>query len=325
MAHAMTSISPTRVLLTGANGFVGRAVGSALAKSGHTVRAAVRNVADKLNVNTDTVSVGDINGDTDWSQALLGVDVIIHLAARVHVMHERASAPLAAFRAVNVDGTLNLARQADHAGVKRLVFLSSIKVNGESSIGKQAFSEHDQARPQDDYGISKWEAEQGLHRIAVANSMGVTIVRPPLVYGPGVKGNFATLINFVRMGWPLPLTSIDNQRSLIAIDNLVDFIITCTHHPSAVNETFLVSDGEDMSTPELIRRLAKVSGKTPRLFPIPLTALQGLAVIAKKRNVMQRLCSDLKIDNYKAHNLLGWQPPITVDEGLRRAVASYGS
>ena len=322
MASAVTSTPLRHVLLTGANGFVGRAVGSALGKSGHTVRAAVRNAVSNPNVYSDSVSVGEIDGNTDWSKSLVNVDVIIHLAARVHVMREMASTPLASFRTVNVDGTLNLARQAADAGVKRMIFLSSIKVNGETTIGKQAFSEQDQVQPQNDYALSKWEAEQGLHKIAEDSGMAVTIIRPPLVYGPGVKGNFEALINIVKMGWPLPLASINNQRSLIGIDNLVDFIITCVHHSGAANETFLLKDGEDMSTPQLIRRLAKITGKTPRLFPIPLKALQGLAIIAGKRDVMQRLCGDLQIDNHKATYLLGWTPPITVDEGLNRTVTA---
>ena len=242
-----------RFLVTGANGFVGKPLCVELFRRGHVVRAASRS-AHAASDGFEQATVGSIDGVTDWSAALRDLDVVIHLAARVHIMKDGAADPLAAFRKVNVAGTLNLARQAAAAGVKRLVFVSSVKVNGEYTSPGQAFTESDLPAPQDAYGVSKHEAELGLRQIAVESGIEVVIIRPPLVYGPGVKANFAVLMRAVRRGWPLPLGAVHNQRSLVGLGNLVDLIVTCLTHPAAANQTFLVSDGEDVSTTELLRR-----------------------------------------------------------------------
>lgn len=309
-----------RLLITGANGFVGAPLCTELFRQGAAVRAAMRTGSVDSDKFECTV-VGAIDGGTDWSTALVDQDVVIHLAARVHVMNDTAADPLAAFRQVNVEGTLNLARQAAAAGVKRFVFISSVKVNGEYTLPGQAFTEADAPNPQDAYGISKHEAEQGLRQLAANTGMDVVIIRPPLVYGPGVKANFASLMRAAQRGWPLPLGAVDNRRSLVALDNLVDFIVTCVNHPQAANQTFLVSDGHDLSTAELVRGMARAAGVSARLVPVPVWALQAAAALMNKRESVQRLCSSLQVDISKARTLLGWMPPISVDEGLRRALA----
>lgn len=315
-----------KVLVTGGNGFVGRAVWQRLqASSGVQALGCVRSAithrwtADHLG---PVVTVGDLSAATDWSGALLGVDVVVHAAARVHVMRDTATDPLKAFRAVNVEGTMNLARQAAVAGVKRFVFLSSVKVNGEYTLPSLPFSEADKPDPQDGYGQSKHEAEQGLREIAAATGMAVVIIRPPLVYGPGVKANFAALMRAVQRGWLLPLGAVHNQRSLVALDNLVDLIVTCIDHPAAVNQTFLVSDAEDLSTADLVRRMGLALGKPARLLAVPAPLMIWAASLLGKRGVAQRLCGSLQVDISKARKLLGWAPPVSVDEGLRRVVAS---
>ena len=265
--------------------------------------------------------VGEINVATDWGSALRDVNVIVHLAARVHVMHDTATDPLTAFRTVNVNGTLNLARQAAAAGVKLFVFISSVKVNGESTQPRRAFTEADAPKPQDAYGQSKHEAEQGLRQLSADTGMEVVIIRPPLVYGPGVKANFAALMHAVQRGWPLPLGAVHNQRSLVALDNLVDFIVTCITHPQAANQTFLVSDGQDLSTTELVRGMAQAAGVPARLLPVPVWALLAGASLLGKGDAVQRLCGNLQVDMSQARSLLGWLPPVSVEEGLRGAMA----
>jgi nucleoside-diphosphate-sugar epimerase len=271
-------------------------------------------------VHCDQVTVGEITHAIDWHLVLIGVEIVVHLAARVHVMHDTESDPLTAFRNVNVEGTLNLARQAAAAGVRRFVFISSVKVNGECTEPGHAFTETDVPNPQDAYGQSKHEAEEGLRVIAAATGMEVVIIRPPLVYGPGVKANFAALTRAVQRGWPLPLGAVHNQRSLVALDNLVDFIITCVTRPQAANQTFLVSDGQDLSTAELVRGMARAAGVPARLLPVPVWALQAVAKLLGKQDAVQRLCGNLQVDISKARRLLGWVPPVSVDEGLRRAM-----
>ena len=308
-----------KCLVTGANGFVGRSLCAGLARQGHAVRAAVRS-ANAWIVGVEPVVVGSISAETDCFAALHGVDAVVHLAARVHVMHDTASDPLAEFRAANVDVTLNLARQAAAAGVKRFVFISSVKVNGESTQPGQAFTEADPPDPQDAYGQSKYEAEQGLCQISAQTGMEVVIIRPPLVYGLGVKANFSALMRAVQRGWPLPLGAIThNRRSLVALDNLVDFIVTCITHPAAANQTFLVSDGEDLSTTDLLRRMGRALGKPARLLPVPPALLKLGAALLGKPELAQRLCGSLQVDISKTRQLLGWVPPLSVDEGLRRA------
>jgi nucleoside-diphosphate-sugar epimerase len=288
--------------------------------SGLQVVGSVRRAAGLT--GTTVVEVADLTAQTDWSLTLAGADAVVHLAARVHVMQETEIDPLTAFRAVNVDGTLNLARQAAAAGVKRFVFISSVKINGESTQLGRAFTEVDLPNPQDAYGQSKHEAEQGLRQIASDTGMEVVIIRPPLVYGPGVKANFAALMRAVQRGWPLPLGAVHNQRSLVALDNLVDFIVTCITHAQAANQTFLVSDGQDLSTTELVRGMAQAAGVPARLLPVPVWALQAGASLLGKGDAVQRLCGNLQVDISKARNLLGWVPPVSVEEGLRRAMTS---
>jgi nucleoside-diphosphate-sugar epimerase len=307
-------------LITGATGFVGSGVVARLAADGVETLACVRSDIVSMPEGVRIVPMAELTANTDWRQALAGVKSLVHLAARVHVMHDTEADPLTAFRAVNVDGTLNLALQSAAAGVKRFVFISSVKVNGESTSPGRAFTESDAHNPQDAYGQSKHEAEQGLRQLSADTGMEVVIIRPPLVYGPGVKANFAALMRAVQRCWPLPLGAVHNQRSLVALDNLVDFIITCINHPQAANQTFLMSDGKDLSTTELVRGMAHAAGVPARLLPLPVWALQAGASLLGKGDAVQRLCGNLQIDISKAQNLLGWVPPVSVEEGLRRAM-----
>ena len=310
-----------KVLVTGAAGFVGSAICARLVVQGMGVIGTVRYPHTRPLPGVDYRIVGDLDANTDWREALIGVDAIIHCAARVHVMRETAVDPLVAFRAANVAGTEQLARQAAAAGVRRFVFLSSVKVNGEG--GPVAYRETDPPAPQDAYGISKYEAELGLREIAAETGIEVVMVRSPLIYGPGVKANFQALMRALVRGIPLPLGAIHNRRSLVALDNVVDLIVTCIAHPAASNETFLVSDGEDLSTTELIRRLALVMCRPARLIPMPTTVLMAGATLLGKREVARRLCGNLQVNITKARKVLGWTPPVSVDEGLRRAAKHY--
>jgi len=256
-------------------------------------------------------------------EALSGVDVVVHMAARVHIMHDDASDPLTEFRKINVEGTLNLAKRAAVAGVKRFVFISSVKVNGEKTTVGKPFSPDDVVTTHDPYGVSKWEAEQALFRLAASTGMEVVIIRPPLVYGPGVKANFRKMIQWVDKGVPLPLGAIDNQRSLVALDNLVDFIVLCTTHPRAAGELFLVSDGEDVSTTELLQKVAKALHKKARLFSMPSSLMRVTARFLGKQALADRLFESLQVDNSKACALLGWKPVVTMDEQLKETVEAY--
>jgi nucleoside-diphosphate-sugar epimerase len=307
-----------RVLVTGATGLVGRAVVDRLiGGQRYLVRAAIRQEANDIPTGVELVT-GELSSDFDWRPALADVSAVVHLAARVHIMGEPAGpSALEAFRRVNVVGTLNLAEQAAAAGIRRFVYLSSIKVHGESGM----FTETDPPRPEDPYGISKHEAELGLRQIANERKLDVVIVRPPLVYGPRVRANFGVLIRAVRMGIPLPLGAVHNQRSFVAVDNLADFAVSCLSHPRAAGEVFLVSDGEDLSTTELIRRLADAMNRRARLVPLPAAVLMAAATAIGKRDVARRLLGTLRVDITKARTVLAWSPPLSVDEGLRRAVA----
>lgn len=316
----MTKILNDRVLITGANGFIGLRLCNEIQRLGWQVRGASR-LPCQMAQGIEPVSVGTIQGDTDWTQVVQHIDVVIHLAARVHVMHSDSLDPLAEFLKVNFHGTENLANQAARAGVKRLVYVSSVKVNGEVTLQGAKFTEDGPPNPQEPYGVSKWQAEQALLRISRDTGLEVVIIRPPLVYGPGVKANFATLMRAVQGGWPLALGSVQNRRSLVALDNLVDLILKCVVHPDAANQTFLVSDGQDLSTTELVRGLARAANMPARLMPVPVWALRAGATLLGMEGEVQRLCGSLQVDISKAERVLGWRPPVSVDEALRRAVA----
>jgi nucleoside-diphosphate-sugar epimerase len=311
------------ILVTGASGFVGGQLISwmtAHAQPSTAVLGAVR--SKQAGDDSGLIAVGEINGDTDWSEALRGRCVIVHTAARAHIMDDTAADPLTEFRSVNVAGTLNLARQAATAGVKRFIFISSIKVNGEQTMD-QPFTAGDMPAPEDPYGISKWEAEQGLRELAITTGMEVVIIRPPLVYGRGVKGNFASMIKLVGKGLPLPLGAVHNKRSLVALDNLVDLIITCIDHPDAANETFLVSDGDDLSTTQLLRGVAEAMGRSSRLIPVPASLLQFGATLLGKKAMAQRLLGSLQVDISHTQECLNWTPPLTVKQGLQRCFPNH--
>lgn len=308
-----------KVLVTGANGFVGRALCEALARAGHEVVAGVRRPCGLPGERI----LPPLEDAEAWDTAAgLACDTVIHLAARVHVMREQAGDPTALYRSANTAATLALARAAARAGAQRLIFLSSIKVNGEHSEPGRPFTAKEQPSPQDPYGVSKMEAEQGLHQIGAATGLDIVVVRPPLVYGPGVKANFASLMRAVSRGLPLPLGAVThNRRSLVALDNLVDLLLTCVDHPAAANQTFLVSDGEDLSTASLVRRMGQAIGRPARVWPVPPLLLSLVATLVGKKAAAQRLLGNLQVDITHTRETLGWTPPIGVDEGLRRAAA----
>jgi len=308
----------TQVLITGASGFLGQALCRRLRADGHLVTALSRH-APKVSEEPWV----QVQRYEDAGSLLAGPSCVVHLAARVHVMKDAVADPLGEFRKANVDLTLNLARQAAQAGVRRFIFISSVKVNGEETVANHPFTAEDPPRPQDPYGISKMEAEEALRALAAHTGMEVVIIRPPLVYGPGVRANFEALIRVVARGVPLPLGAIQNMRSLVTLDNLVDVIASCISHPQAANQTFMVSDGEDVSTPDLIRRVAQAMDRPVRVFYVPLWLLQLGAKLTGKSSAMRRLCGNLQVDISKTQTMLGWKPPIGVDEGLRRAVAQW--
>ena len=308
------------VLVTGASGFVGSALLERLKAESFPCLGAVRRQALSL---SDSVVVGDVGPDTLWDAALVGRHVVVHAAARVHVMQDSAVDSLAEFRRVNVEGTLNLARQSVVAGVKRFIFISSIKVNGEGTLHGSPFTAEDLPHPIEPYGISKSEAEEQLRRLAEETGMEVVIIRPPLVYGPGVKANFLSMMRWLYKGIPLPLGAINNRRSLVALDNLVDLIVTCIDHPAAANQTFLAGDGEDLSTTELLRRMGAALGRPARLIPVPPALLSAGATMLGKRAVSQRLLGSLQVDISKTRTLLGWTPPVSVAEALRKTAAHF--
>ena len=299
-----------KALVSGATGFVGTALCARLAASGYGVVPAVRS---KSGLPHEVV-VGNLDASTDWRPALTGCDVVIHLAARVHVMIDAAQDPLALYRVTNTEATLNLARQAADAGVKRFVFISTIKVNGEGCDAP--YRETDTAAPEDAYAISKWEAEEGLRQIAADTGLEVVILRPPLVYGPGVKANFLRLIQVIKKSWPLPLGAIRNRRSLLYLGNFVDAIRLCVEHPAAAGQTFLLDDGEPVSTPDLIRAVARGLGRPARLLAVPVGMLEAAGTLLGKRAAVARLTSSLFVDSSVIRSRLGWVPPFTLEQGL---------
>ena len=307
-----------KILVTGANGFIGYNLCAFLKGKGCFVRGAVRNnVRNVLRVD-EYIRVGDINESTDWQQALAGVDTVIHLAARVHIINDPAANPVEVFRKVNVLGTERLARMAAKTGVKRFIFISSVKVNGEGAL--RPYTEKDIPAPQDAYGISKREAEDLLACIAAETGLQTVILRLPLVYGPGVKANFKSLIKIVSIGLPLPFKGINNRRSFLYIGNLMDAIITCISHPLAAGETFLVSDGQDVSTPDLIKMIACALKKKAVLFSLHPGILKALCKIVGKDKELEKLTGTLLVDSSKIRNLLGWKPPFTLEEGIKETV-----
>jgi UDP-glucose 4-epimerase len=311
-----------KLLLTGANGFIGKNICIEALNRGYFVKAVARDTVDLAGIGF-TKAIGRIDGSTPWKELLADIDFVIHCAARVHVIREKSKNPLEEFRKINVQGTLNLARQAALAGVRRFVFISSIKVNGESTQLGSPFHADDDPAPQDAYGVSKMEAELGLRALAAETGMEVVIIRPPLVYGPGVKANFAAMMRWLYRGIPLPLGAIYNKRSLVALDNLVDLILTCLTHPAAANQTFLVFDGEDVSTTELLSRMGQAMGKPARLVPVPAGLIKVVAKLIGKGDVAQRLCGSLQVDIEKTRRLLGWNPPLTLDQGLKKAAEGF--
>lgn len=311
------------ILLTGATGFVGGAVLATLLTEKRQVTAVVRDTHAVIDPRANRINVAGLTALTDWGGPVAWQNVVIHSAARVHVMDDKASDPLQAFRQVNTEGTLALARQAATAGVQRFIFISSIKVNGEGTVLGRPYAASDAPGPLDPYGVSKFEAEEGLKALAVETGMEVVIIRPVLVYGSGVKANFRSMMSWMNKGVPLPLGAINNKRSMVALDNLVDLIVTCVDHPAAANQTFLVSDGEDLSTSELLKRTARALGKPARLIPVPAGLLELGAGLLGKRAVAQRLCGSLQVDIRHTCETLGWKPPVPVDEALKNTADAF--
>jgi len=304
-----------RVLVTGPDGFVGYRLCERLLKDGFSVRGA-QFVTAPLPDACESIVVGDLASATNWAEAMVGVDLVVHLAARVHIMNDDATDPLHEFRHVNVEGTRAVAEAAANAGVKRLVFVSSIKVLGEAT-DETPFGADDDPQPLDPYGISKMEAELLLSKLSEKSGMPVTFVRPPLVYGPGVRANFEKLLGIVSRGIPLPFGLVQNQRSLVAADNLVDFLVCCLINEKAANEAFLVSDGQDLSTAGLVRAIAKAFGRSARLLPVPPAWMKWAGSCLGKRDQVDRLIGSLALDISKARNLLNWTPPVSVEEGMK--------
>lgn len=312
------------ILVTGATGFVGEPLVDRLVMDQYSVSAVLRNESiSRFDDTVKLVRVEKLTALLDWTKDLEKIDTIIHLAGRAHVINDEAFDPLSEYRYINVECTLNLARQAAKLGVKRFIYMSSIKVNGESSEPGKPFTDRDIPKPQDYYGISKYEAELGLREIASETGMELVILRPPLIYGPGVKGNFLKLMGLIFRSVPLPLGLVNNQRSLVALDNLIDLIIKCINHPLAVSQIFLVSDDEDLSTKELCIRIGVALGRSVKLVPVPVRLIYFLAFILGRRGVADRLCSSLQVDISKTKDLLGWAPSKTVSESLSKTILSY--
>lgn len=304
------------ILITGHTGFVGQALVKALVEN--TLRLVGRR---HLAGQPGQFFQKELTTTEDYSDCLAGVSVVIHAAARVHVMDDTAADPLAAYREVNVAGTLNLARQAAASGVKRFIFISTIKVNGEATLPDQPFTAHDLSKATDPYGISKAETEAALKRLCSDTGMEFVIIRPPLVYGPGVKANFAAMLRLAKRNLPLPLGAIRNQRSMVALSNLVDLIKVCIDHPKAANQTFLVSDDRDLSTTELLQLMVRAYGKTPRLIPVPMSWFNIIGKLTGKQAVIARLCGNLQVDINDTKTTLNWRPPVSVEDGIKSCIS----
>ncbi len=310
-----------KVLLTGATGFVGRALSERLLRSGHGVRAALRKEGSVMSGVSEKIVVGDIGSATDWRAALPAIDAVIHVAARVHVLHD-SPAHAHLYEETNAVGTRNLALAAAAAGVRRFVYLSTVKVNGEETIDR-AYSAEDTPHPVGAYAISKWNGERYLREVADRSSMIVAIVRSPLIYGPGVQANFLRLMRWVRMGLPIPLGSVRNARSLVSICNLCDLLVDLLNVSALSSRTWMVSDGEDLSTPELIRRIGRAMDRRAQLIPMPVSALKQCARLFGKRDEIGRLCGSLVVDSQPTRQLLRWSPPVTVDDAIARTVSWF--
>lgn len=311
------------ILVTGATGFIGQALCKKLLEKGFPVRGTGRSIEriKKLPSRVEPVKMDLIDQNTDWSQALDGIDVVFHLAARVHVMDDKEANPLKAFREVNVASTKKMAEDAAAAGVKRMVFVSSIKVNGEGK--SMEYTEYDIENPLDPYGVSKWEAEQELGKIADKTGMEMVIIRTPLVYGPGVKGNFLQLLKIASLGIPLPLANIDNQRSFIYVGNLVNSLVSCACNPEAASKTFLICDGKNISTPELMKMIAQTFKRPLRIFPLPFFLIRWVGKLLGKSPAIDRLWGSLTIDSSKLQRDLDWKPVYTMEEGIQETVKWY--
>jgi len=312
------------VLLTGVTGFVGRAIAAKLsAQNRFTVCGAVREAHGEFPHDLRVVKVGEIDGDTRWDTALAGNEVVVHTVARVHVMQDSLTDPLAEYRRVNVAGSVNLARQALAAGVTRFIFISSIKVNGEGTLPGRPYTADDSPQPMDPYGVSKAETEEKLRDLTENSSMELVIIRPPLVYGPGVKANFLSMMRWLWRGVLMPFSMTRNKRSFVALDNLVDLIVTCMESPAAANQTFLVSDGDDLSTSELLQAMGEALGKPARLFPVPIWLLTTLAAATGKSAIAQRLFESLQVDITKTCTMLDWSPPVSVSAALKKTADNF--
>jgi len=310
-----------RILITGASGFIGAALLDAMKKKCFVVRGAVRRLDSGKRNDNSLVEIGDLEISGSWGVALKDVKCVIHLAARAHQITKNEKQKIEAFRKVNVIETIRLAEQAAKTGVNRFIYISSIGVNGNSNI--KPYTENDTPKPNEPYAISKYEAEQALTEISINTGMELVIIRPPLVYGPGVPGNFRRLMNLVSLGLPLPLGSIHNKRSFLALDNLIDFIIACVNHPKAANQLFLLCDNDDLSTTQLVKYLIVALGKSTKILPFPEKVLEwGLSILGR-RDVARQLFGSLQIDNCKARTLLDWSPPVSVVEELRKTADTY--
>lgn len=314
------------ILVTGGSGFVGGALVRHLCDCGpYKVRLAVRTLKPPYPVGAEAFCVASLSAETDWSAVMADVDVVVHAAAKSQ--HSAGDASLESLReleVVNVDSTLHMARQAAACGVRRFIFISSVKVNGETTLPGRPYTAGDVLAPRDPYGMTKAAAERGLQQIAKETGLELVIIRPVLVYGPGAKGNFAAMARLVSRGLPLPLGAVrSNRRSMVALDNLVDLIATCLNHHAAANQTFLVSDDEDLSTAELLERVGRALGKPARLVSLPEWVLWAGATVLAKREMASRLLGSLQVDISKTREVLGWKPPVGVDEGLRRAVGQF--
>jgi len=313
-----------RILVTGAGGFVGRPLCKELVHRGYRVKAAMR-THGQLSADGETVTVGEIDAATKWADALKGVDTVMHLAARVHVMKDKAADPLTEYLKVNLYGTSNLAQQAASAGVKRLVYVSTVKVNGERTTDDRPFVESDLPDPQDPYAISKLQAEEVLHSISAETGLEVVIVRPPLVYGPDVKGNFFSLLAAIHKGFPLPLAGANGLRSMVYVGNLVDALAACATHPAAARQTYLVSDGEDIATAMLVAKLSHALGRNSRSFYVSPGLLRAAATVLRRAEQVDRLFGSLRVNDQKLRTELGWTPPFTMEQGLKATADWYRS